>query len=72
MPILVLGNKIDKGGALNEENLRYYMGIQNLITGKAPISRQELGGRRPMELFMCSILKRQGYGEGFRWLANYL
>ena len=27
---------------------------------------------RPMELFMCSILKRQGYGEGFRWLAQYL
>eukprot|EP00058_Branchiostoma_floridae_P016455 XP_002601943.1 hypothetical protein BRAFLDRAFT_86427 [Branchiostoma floridae] len=27
---------------------------------------------RPMELFMCSILKRQGYGEGFRWLAQYI
>ncbi|KAF1742794.1 hypothetical protein MXB_3939 [Myxobolus squamalis] len=24
------------------------------------------------QLFMCSILKRQGYGEAFRWLAQYI
>ena len=35
------------------------------------ISRAELPGR-PMELFMCSVLKRQGYGEGFRWMAQYI
>lgn len=35
------------------------------------VSRSELPGR-PIELFMCSILKRQGYGEGFRWIAQYI
>lgn len=45
-----------------------YLYVFNL-QGKVP--RQELLVR-PLELFMCSVLKRQGYGEGFRWLAQYI
>jgi len=70
-PILVLGNKIDKPSAISEEQLKAVMGIYGLTTGKGQVSRSELS-TRPLETFMCSVLKRQGYGEGFRWLAQYI
>ncbi|MGH0167009.1 UNVERIFIED_CONTAM: hypothetical protein FKN15_051585 [Acipenser sinensis] len=60
VPILVLGNKIDRPEAISEERLR---------EGNVPL--KELN-TRPLEVFMCSVLKRQGYGEGFRWLAQYI
>jgi len=70
-PILVLGNKIDKPTAISEEQLKAVLGIYGLTTGKGQVSRSELS-TRPLETFMCSVLKRQGYGEGFRWLAQYI
>jgi len=70
-PILILGNKIDRQGAASEEELRQYFGLYGQTTGKGRVARSELPGR-PLELFMCSVLKRQGYGEGFRWLAQYI
>ena len=71
VPIVILGNKIDKPNAASEEDLRQYFGLYGQTTGKSKIPRNELPGR-PLELFMCSVLKRQGYGEGFRWIANYI
>lgn len=70
-PVLVLGNKIDKPGAASEDEIRHMFGLHGQTTGKGTVSRSELAGR-PMELFMCSVLKRQGYGEGFRWMAQYI
>lgn len=69
-PVLVLGNKIDRPEACSEEDLRGFFGLHS-TTGKGKIPRAEIRGR-PLELFMCSVLKRQGYGEGFRWLAQYI
>ncbi|XP_073978953.1 secretion-associated Ras-related 1 [Rhodnius prolixus] len=70
-PVLVLGNKIDLPGAASEDDLRNFFNLYGQTTGKTKVPRSELSGR-PLELFMCSVLKRQGYGEGFRWLAQYI
>jgi len=70
-PVLVLGNKIDKNSAISEEQLKSVLGIYGMTTGKGQVSRSELS-TRPLETFMCSVLKRQGYGEGFRWLSQYI
>jgi len=70
-PVLILGNKIDRPGACSEEELRQAFGLYGQTTGKGKVPRSELPGR-PLELFMCSVLKRQGYGEGLRWVSQYL
>lgn len=69
-PILVLGNKIDKPDAVSEDYIRQYFGLYGLTTGKSATSKDV--STRPIELFMASVLKRQGYGEGFRWLSNFI
>ncbi|XP_062851292.1 secretion associated, Ras related GTPase 1Ab isoform X2 [Trichomycterus rosablanca] len=71
VPMLVLGNKIDRPEAISEDALRQFFGLQGHTTGKGNVALKELN-TRPMEVFMCSVLKRQGYGEGFRWLSNYI
>jgi GTP-binding protein SAR1 len=69
VPFLVLGNKIDVPQALGELDLRARLGLQN-TTGKETAALAP--GTRPVELFMCSVVRRQGYAEGFRWLAQYI
>ncbi|KAL2778862.1 GTP-binding protein SAR1b [Daubentonia madagascariensis] len=71
VPILILGNKIDRPEAISEERLRDLFGLYGQTTGKGSVSLKELNAR-PLEVFMCSVLKRQGYGEGFRWMAQYI
>lgn len=70
-PVLILGNKIDKAGAAGEQELRNTFQLHGKTTGKGNISRDKLQ-LRPMELFMCSVKQREGYGEAFRWLSQYL
>lgn len=70
-PILILGNKIDIPGACGEEEIRREFGLYQIATGPGIRPKSEINGR-PVELFMCSVLKRTGYGNGFRWLAQYI
>ncbi len=68
VPFLILGNKIDKEGCLSETKLRYELGL-SYTTGK---EGTRTDGVRPTEVFMCSVIRRHGYGEAFRWLGQHL
>ncbi|XP_062309055.1 GTP-binding protein SAR1b-like [Osmerus eperlanus] len=71
VPILILGNKIDRPEAISEEKLRELFGLYGRTTGKGSTPMKELN-TRPLEVFMCSVKMKQGYGEGFRWLSQYI
>lgn len=70
VPVLILGNKIDRNTAVSEDQLKHMFALRTTGKGQVPLS--QLGGARPTELFMCSVLKKQGYGDGFRWLGQYM
>ena len=67
----MLGNKIDLvNKASSEEDLRYNLGLFETYGKEAKTDRQ--AGVRPIEVYMCSVVKKMGYGDGFKWLAQFL
>jgi GTP-binding protein SAR1 len=71
VPFLVLGNKIDIPYAASEDELRYYLGLTGITTGKGKVNLGD-SNVRPIEVFMCSVVRKMGYGDGLRWLDQYI
>uniref|UniRef100_A0A2I3GVA4 small monomeric GTPase n=1 Tax=Nomascus leucogenys TaxID=61853 RepID=A0A2I3GVA4_NOMLE len=71
VPIHILGNKIDRTDELKEEKLCEISGLYGQATGKGNVTLKKLNAC-PIEVFVCSALKRQDYGEGFHWFSQYI
>ena len=69
VPFMVLGNKIDRDGAVSRDILKQELGLHNLTTGA---DGNVPDGIRPLELFMCSVVRRSGYIDGFKWLNKFV
>lgn len=72
VPFLILGNKVDmRQLAVSEDELRYALGLYETY-GKTNTGDARDPNVRPIELFMCSVLRKMGYKEGFKWLSQFL
>jgi len=64
VPFVVFGNKIDKKDSLKEEELREALGLHFHSTAGKDINAKNPNTRQ-IEVFMCSVMKRVGYADGF-------
>jgi len=68
VPFLILGNKVDIPEAYSEEELREQLQLHR-TTGKGSACPE---GVRGIEIFMCSVVNKYGFAEGFQWLSKHL
>ena len=66
---MILGNKIDKKGAVEEDELRRALGLKPKESGLFGANDTK---ERQIEVFMCSVAKKLGYADAFKWLSDFL
>ncbi|XP_022846334.1 GTP-binding protein SAR1A-like, partial [Olea europaea var. sylvestris] len=71
VPFLILGNKIDIPYGASEDELRYHFCLTGIPAGKGKVNLVD-SNVRPFEVFMCSIVRKMGYGDGFEWVSQYI
>ncbi|KZV39935.1 hypothetical protein F511_11315, partial [Dorcoceras hygrometricum] len=52
--------------AASEDEFRYHLGLTGVTTGKGKVNLMFC----PLEVFMCSIVRKTGYGDGFKWVSQ--
>lgn len=62
IPLLILANKCELEFSVTRDE----------IYSKLNLSELSVRAQRPIELFMISCVKGQGYEEGFRWLSQFI
>lgn len=73
VPFVVLGNKIDIPTAASEDELRRTLELPDPATHKRDWTNgKRHDGDRPIEVYMCSVVKQMGYADAFQWLAKFL
>ena len=63
--------KVDLPEAASEDEIPYALGLTNATTGKGKATDRD-SGIRPIEIYMCSVVRRMGFSEGFKWVAQYI
>ena len=72
VPFLILGNKVDLPYAASEQELKVALGLPDFYYGQSGKERGDWEKDRPVEVYMCSVLRRMGYADGFKWLSQFL
>ena len=62
VPVAILGNKIDKNGAVSQDEFVEALDLNSIMSKET----------RPMEVFMCSIFKKTGYTKPIEWITTFL
>lgn len=71
VPFLILRNKIGIPYAASVDELEYHLRNLALLLERVRLTFVK-SGPRLLEIFMCSIVRKMGYGEGFKWLSQYI